>query len=104
MPKTERRRNRLKIRLKLMGMLGFLSAFKDRKETYIDFIGDTVGDLLNHLLSRMDPNEKHMLLDEQGHISAELLIFLNGTLISTPNPSSQLLGENDFVEVARLSG
>ena len=103
MPKTEGRRNRLKIRLKLRSMFGFPSAFKGQKEIYIDFIRDTVGDRLNHLLSRIDPKEKQMLLDEQGYISAELLILLNGTLIPTPNPSSQPLGENDFVELARLS-
>lgn len=85
-------------------MLGFLLAFKNLKETHISFVGDTVGDLLNRILSMADPNERQLLLGEEGKISEELLVFLNGKLISTPNPSSQPVGENDFVELARLSG
>ena len=94
----------MKIRLEWLGMLGFLSAFKDENETCVEFVGDTVEDLMNHLFSKIESKEKHMLLNEQGKISPELLIFLNGKPILSPNRFSQMLGENDLVELALDSG
>ena len=56
----------LKIRLKLLGMLGIISAFRDKGETEVDFIGNTVGDLVSHLLSSVKLEERRLFLNEQG--------------------------------------
>jgi hypothetical protein len=94
----------VRIRLKFLGMLGLLSAFRDRKETDIDFNGGTVGDLVHHLVSQIRSDEKQLLIDEQEEISPELLVFLNGNLLAGPSPFSQPLEEGDLVELALPPG
>jgi len=93
----------LKIRLKLHGMLGFISSSKYGKDTEVDFMGNTVEDLVNHLLSRMKSEEKCLLLNEQGEILPDLLVFLNGKFIPAPDQLSHSLATSDLVELAILS-
>ena len=94
----------MKIRLKLLGMLMCISAFKDEKEIKVDFMGNTIGDLVNHLLSMIELEEERQLLNEQGEISPELLIFINGTFIPGRDRFSRPLGEGDLVELALACG
>ncbi len=94
----------MRITLKLTGVLGFLTPFKDQEETYTDFIGNKVGDLVDHLLSKMEPNMKHMLLDEQGQLSPELLVLINERPLFDLNRLNQQLREGDFVELHFFAG
>ena len=94
----------LKIRLRLLGMLRFLSLFKDQEETYVDYIGGTVEDLVKHIASKVESKEKPLLLNDHGEISPELLIFLNDKPVLGPNRFSQPLSEGDLVELALDSG
>ncbi len=94
----------MKVTLNLQGVLGFLSAFKDQEGTYADFTGDTIGDVLNHILSKMKSTEKHMLVDEQGEPSPELLVFLNGNPLYDSNRMEQPLREGDVIELSVSSG
>ena len=94
----------MKIRLRLLGMLRFLSLFKDHEETEVDFSGDTVEDLVKHLVSKIESKEKPLFLDEQGEMSPELLIFLNEKPILASDRFSQALCEGDLLELALDSG
>ncbi len=93
----------MRVTLNLQGVLGFLSA-KRQEETYIDFMGDKVGDLVNHLLSKMGPDEKQMLLNEQGELSPELSVLLNGRPIYGPNRLNQKVREGDLIELDLSAG
>jgi hypothetical protein len=94
----------VRIRLKLHGTLGFISAFKEGKETEVDFLGNTLENLVNHLLSKMKSGEKRLLLDEREQIQHDVLVFLNQKIIPVPEKLSQLLNEGDLVEFAVFSG
>ena len=85
-------------------MTEFLSSSEGEKEVQADFAGDTVKDLLHHLLSMVGPEGKGIFLDDQGEITSGLLVIINGKMISDPTRFSQPLQEGDFIELALSSG
>lgn len=75
----------MKVRVKFVGMPELLSVFKDQKEIQINFNGDTVGDLLHHLSSKIRPKRMDIFFNDQGEIFPDLLVLINGRLISDSN-------------------
>lgn len=41
----------MKVKVKFVGRFELLPSFKDMKEVEVDFVGDTLKELFNHLLS-----------------------------------------------------
>lgn len=94
----------LKVKVKFWGMTELLSASEGEKEVQADFAGDTVNDLLHHLLSKADPEKKGIFLSDRGEITPDLLLIINGKMISDSTRFSQPLQEGDLIELALSSG
>ena len=80
------RRN--EVRVQSSGIPG-LSVFKGESEVQLDFDGSTMKDLITQLFLNM--KEKRLVLNEQGEILPEVLIFLNGTLLDHSDRRSHRL-------------
>jgi hypothetical protein len=94
----------MKARIKFIGMPEPLPEFEDRKEVQVDFPGDTLKDLFDHLLSRIGRKKKNVFFDDQGDISSELFTLINGRLATDSNRLRQRLHENDLIEILPAPG
>ena len=94
----------MKVRVRLLGQLEHLWILEGEKEVHVNFAGDTVEDLLRHFVLNIGPEKKGIFINDQGKISQELLVFINGRRIADSNPFSQLLSEGDFIELAIAPG
>ena len=94
----------MRIRVKLLGMLEFTSVLKGEKESQADLKGSTLKDLLDDLFSKMTLKQRRIVLNDQGQISPELLVFLNGRPLYDANRLNQQLGEVDLIELGVFSG
>ena len=94
----------MKVRVKFFGMPESLAIFENGREFQVDFPADTLKDLLNYLLSKIGHEEKNIFLNDQGDISSELWILINGRLITDSNRLRQRLHENDLIEIIPAPG
>ena len=94
----------MKTTVKFIGMLELFPEFNSQQEIQLDFEGDTVRDLLRHLLLKISPEKTRMLLNDQGEMSAGLLVFINGRPTLYSDQFSQCLHEGDYVELTLFSG
>ncbi len=89
----------MKVRTKLLGMPKSLSIFETGKEFQVDFIGDTLEDFLNCIVSKAGSEKKNIFFDDQGEISLEITAFINGRHMGLSNRSRLRLHEDDFIEI-----
>ncbi len=89
----------MKVRTKLLGMPKSLSIFENGKEFQVDFIGETLEDFLNCIVSRTGYEERNIFFDDQGEISLEITAFINGRHTGLSNRSRLRLHEDDFIEI-----
>jgi hypothetical protein len=94
----------MKVKVKFWGIPGLLSFFKGKKELQMDFIGETVKDLIHHLSLKVGPKERGFFVNDQGEISPDLFVFINGKWFSGSNRFSQRLRENDLIELTLAAG
>ncbi|MFQ5886599.1 MAG: MoaD/ThiS family protein [Anaerolineae bacterium] len=66
----------MKVTLKILA-LPMLSQAVGTKELAIDFEGETVNDLIEHLVKRFGPQAKQALYDEKGELDLMIQILLN---------------------------
>lgn len=66
----------MKVILKILA-LPVLSQAIGGKELAIDFEGETVNDLIQHLVQRFGPQAKEALYDEEGELDLMIQILLN---------------------------
>jgi MoaD family protein len=67
---------RVKVHLKVL--LPALPEAIGRRELEVEFAGETVGDLLDHLLARYGRKARQALLDDGGQLDPVVQILLNG--------------------------
>ncbi len=89
----------MKVRTKLLGMPKSLSIFENGKEFQVDFIGETLEDFLNCMVSKTGYEERNIFFDDQGEISLEITAFINGRHTGLSNRSRLRLHEDDFIEI-----
>lgn len=66
----------MKVTLKILA-LPMLSQAVGAKELTVDFEGETVNDLIEHLVKRFGPQAKQALYDEKGELDLMIQILLN---------------------------
>lgn len=66
----------MKVQLRLMALPALAKAIGG-KRVEVDFPGDTVADLLDHLSERYGRAAKEALLDEEGDLDAIIQILIN---------------------------
>ncbi len=89
----------MKVRTKFLGMPKSLSIFENGKEFQVDFVGDTLEDFLNYILSKTGYEKKNIFFDDQGEISLEITAFINGRHMGLSNRLRRRLHEDDFIEI-----
>jgi MoaD family protein len=66
------------INVHLKVLLPMLSQVMGGKESEIEFAGETVGDLIEHLVAQHGRKARHALYDAEGELDPMLQILLNG--------------------------
>jgi|YelNatPaOPRAMG01_1025707.scaffolds.fasta_scaffold49086_2 hypothetical protein len=94
----------MQVRVKLVGLTEIPRAFEKNKETHINFTGKTVSDLIQHIIKAVAPELRELFLNEDGVISSDLAIVVNGFWISGSNRSNMTLKENDLIELVSSPG
>ncbi len=76
-----------------------LSILGNGKEFQVDFMGDTLEDFLNYIVSKTGYEKKNIFFDDQGDISLEITAFINGRHTGLSNRLGLRLHEDDFIEI-----
>jgi len=84
----------MKVTLKILA-LPMLSQAVGAKKLAIDFEGETVNDLIEHLVERFGPKAKQALYDEKGELDLMIQILLNEKEWVTRDRLDTLLKEGD---------
>jgi len=94
----------MKVKVKLWGMSEIIPAFEGKEEVQVDFQGDRVKDLIFQLFLNVDPKQKDIILDDQGNISSQVDIVINGRIVSESNRFNRRLRGGDFIELILAPG
>jgi len=85
----------MKVHLKML--LPVLPEAVGRKELEVEFAGETVNDLLHHLLARYGRQARQALLDDQGQLDPVVQVLLNGEEWITHDQLDRALHDGDQV-------
>ena len=94
----------MKVKVKFLGLFELLPAFKDVKEVEVDFVGDTLKELFNHLLSKIGSIKKDIFFDDRGEITSNLSVSINENSVPRSDWSNQSLKNNDSIGLYSFSG
>ena len=94
----------MKVRVKFIGMPEPLPGFEDKKEVQVDFLGNSIKDLLHYLSLRIGPKQKEIFLNDQGETSSMVYVSINGDFPLYSDRLNARLRDNDFVELIFASG
>ncbi len=79
-------------------------AFMGREEVPVDFSGNSVKDLIQQILSTMDPENRKVFHSGRDEIPLDLAIIVNGFIIPDANRFNFRLKEGDLVEMVSSPG
>ena len=85
----------MKVHLKIL--LPVLPEAIGRKELQVDFAGETVNDLIEHLIARYGRKARQALYDREGQLDPVVQILLNGELWVTHDRLDTVLQDGDDV-------
>ena len=94
----------MQVKVKIIGDPKDIPGFEKQKEIPVAFTGNSVGDLIHHLSSEMDSETRSLFLSDQGEISVDLAVIVNGIMISDSNRANFPLKEGDLVELVLSPG
>jgi sulfur carrier protein ThiS len=94
----------MKVRVKIFGVSGPPAGFEGQKEVAMNCPGNSVGDLLAHLVSGADTETRGIFFNEQGGILTDLATIVNGIMISDSNRANFRLKEGDLIELVSSPG
>ncbi len=75
-----------------------------RKSISVDFPGQTVADLVEHIAQRYGPKVRGFLLDESGQLDMYFRVLLNGKEWVKPEEMDRHLQEGDNLRIMMLVG
>ncbi len=85
----------MKVNLRIL--LPVLPEAIGRKELEVEFAGETVNDLIEHLVARYDRKARQALYDEKGKLDPVVQVLLNGKEWVTHDRLDTALQEGDTV-------
>jgi MoaD family protein len=88
-------RELMKVHLKIL--LPVLPEAIGRKELEVEFVGETVNDLIEHLVTQYGRKAKQALYDKQGKLDPVIQILLNGQEWITHDQLNTILKDGDNV-------
>ena len=83
----------MKVNLKIL--LPVLPEIIGRKELQIEFPGETVGDLIEHLIAKYGRRAKQALYDKTGKLDPVIQVLLNGETWVTQDQLDTVLQDGD---------
>ena len=94
----------MKVRVKLIGISEPTPGFERAKEVPVDFPGNSLGELIQHILSGAGPEMKGLFLSGEGGISPDLVTLVNGLSVSDSNRFHLRLKEGDRIDLVSSPG
>jgi MoaD family protein len=85
----------MKVHLKIL--LPVLPEAIGRKELEVEFAGETVNDLIDHLVARYGRKARQALYDEKGQLDPVVQVLLNGEEWVTHDRLDRILQDGDSV-------
>ena len=85
----------MKVHLKML--LPVLPEAVGRKDLEVEFAGETVNDLLDHLIAQYGRQARQALLDERGQLDPVIQVLLNGEEWITHDQLDRALHDGDQV-------
>ena len=85
----------MKVNLKVI--LPVLPEVMGRKEGELEFSGETVGDLIEHLVAQYGRRAKQALYDKKGNLDPVIQVLLNGETWITHDQLDTVLHDGDSV-------
>jgi molybdopterin converting factor small subunit len=90
----------MKVHLKIL--LPVLPEVIGSKELQVEFAGDTINDLIEHLIARYGQKARQALYDRNGQLDPVIQILLNGEQWVTHDRLDTVLHEGDDVMLALM--
>jgi molybdopterin converting factor small subunit len=94
----------MEVKVKIIGVSKDLPGFERQKEAPVGFSGNSVKDLIQQILSTMDPENRKIFLSGRDEIPLDLAIIVNGLIISDSSRFNLRLKDGDLVEFVSSPG
>jgi hypothetical protein len=94
----------MKVTVTLVGLSKPFPGFERSNAVPIAFPGNTLGELIQHILSGADPEMKGLFLSGGEGISPDLVTLINGIAVSDSNRFHLRLNEWDRVDLISSPG
>jgi MoaD family protein len=85
------------MKVKLRIFLPMLSEILGRKEVEVEFIGETINDLIDHLVAQYGRKAKQALFDDKGKLDPMVQVLLNGEAWINRDQLGTVLQDGDEV-------
>jgi len=94
----------MKVMVKIVGLSEPFRGFDRSKEVPVDFPGNSLGELVQHILSGAGPKMRDVFLDGERGFSPDLATLVNGLAVSDSNRFNLRLEEGDRIELVSSPG
>ncbi len=94
----------MKVKVKLVGVSEPPPGFERSNEVSVDFPGNSLGELIQSILSKAGPEVKDLFLSGEEGISPDLVTLVGGIAVSDSNRFRLRLKEGDRIELVSSPG
>jgi len=94
----------MKLTVKIVGLAEPFPGFEQSMEVPVDLPGNSLGELIHHILSGVAPEMKDLFLSGEEEISPDLTTLVNGLSVSDSNRFHLHLKEGDRVDLVSSPG
>jgi hypothetical protein len=94
----------MKVTVRLVGLAEPFPGFERSSEVPVDFSGNSLGELIQHILSGAGPEVKDLFLSGEERISPDLVTLVNGITVSDSNRFHLRLNAGDRIELISSPG
>jgi MoaD family protein len=92
----------MKVNLRIF--LPMLSEVLGRKEVEVEFIGETINDLIDHLITKYGKKVMQALYDNEGRLDPVIQVLLNGETWINRDQLGTVLQDDDEVVLMMMMG
>ena len=89
----------MRVEVRLKGFPELQPPYAGEEPVPVNFSGNSVHDLIRHLVSKLEGKATGVFFNEEGKISPDLAVTVNGWIFTESNRLNQRLEEGDSVEL-----
>ena len=93
----------MKVNVEETGLATLYAALKKNKRVEVEFLGNTLGELIDAMVKQYGGSVKKALLDDKGDLDTEIRILLNGSTYLDGSRKEISLNEGDTLSFRALS-